>query len=169
MTPFEVREARPEELDRAGEVVVRAYRTMDVFAGGHPGAVAYLERVRDARDRARECPVLVAVDAAGTILGSVTYVPDDTSRFAELEVPGEAGFRMLGVAPEETGRGIGRALVEACVARARAHGRTGMAISTSPEMFAAHRLYERLGFRREPARDFDPVPGLTLWAYVLVM
>lgn len=169
MTAFEVRAARPEELDRAGEVVAQAYATMDVFTGGHPGAGEYLEHVRDARGRARECPVLVAVEPDGTILGCVTYVPDHESRFAELEVPGEAGFRMLGVAPGTTGRGVGRALVEACVERAREAGRTGIAISTSPEMAAARRLYERLGFRRVPARDFDPVPGLRLWAYVLAL
>jgi ribosomal protein S18 acetylase RimI-like enzyme len=169
VTAFEVREARPEELDRAGDVVVRAYTTLDVFAGGHPAAVAYLEDVRDARDRARACRVLVGVNVDGTILGCVTYVPDHASRFAELEVHGEAGFRMLGVAPEAMGRGVGRALVEACVALAREAGRTGIAISTSPDMTAAHRLYERLGFRRAPARDFDPVPGLRLWAYVLAL
>jgi hypothetical protein len=37
------------------------------------------------------------VAADGAILGCVTYVPDHRSLFAELEVPGEAGFRMLGV------------------------------------------------------------------------
>ena len=169
MTMFEVREARPEEHDRAGEVVVRAYLTLAEFAGGHAGAAAYLEHVRDVRDRALECPVLVAVDADGAILGCVTYVPDHLSRLAELEVSGEAGFRMLGVAPEAMGRGVGRALVEACIALAREAGRTGIAISTAPEMAAAHRLYERLGFRRAPARDFEPVPGVRLWAYVLAL
>ncbi len=169
MTSFEVREARPEEHDRAGEVVVRAYLTLEVFAGGHAGATAYLGQVRDVRDRAGECRVLVAVDADGTILGCVTYVPDHGSRFAELELPGEAGFRMLGVAPEAMGRGVGRALVEACITLARGADRTGIAISTSPDMAAAHRLYERLGFRRAPARDFSPAPGVRLWAYVLAL
>ena len=132
MSLFEVREARPEEHGRAGEVVVRAYLTLEVFAGGHPGAVAYLGHVRDVRDRARECRVLVAVEADGTILGCVTYVPDHGGRFAELELPGEAGFRMLGVAPEAMGRGVGRALVEACIALAREADRSGIAISTCP-------------------------------------
>jgi ribosomal protein S18 acetylase RimI-like enzyme len=169
VTTFVVREALPDELDGAGEVVVRAYTTLEAFSGGRPSAVVYLEQVRDARARARECPVLVAVDAGGRILGSVTYVPDHLSRFAELEAPGEAGFRMLGVAPESMGRGVGRALVEACIALACEAGRAGIAISTSPDMSAAHGLYERLGFRRAPARDFDPVPGVRLWAYVLAL
>jgi hypothetical protein len=34
-------------------------------------------------------------------------------------------------------------------------------------MTAAHRLYESLGFVRDPARDWAPVPGVDLLAYRL--
>lgn len=159
-----VREALPEELPLAGGIVGRAYLDLGIRSGE-----PYLDVVRDAPGRARHCPVLVAVDDAGTVLGSVTYVPGPDNPFAEVERDGEAGFRMLGVAPEAQGRGVGEALVRACVDRARAAGRTGLAISTSPTMAAAHRLYERLGFRRAPDRDHVPVPGVTLWAYLLVL
>lgn len=165
MSPVSVREARDDELDAAGAVVAEAYGAPGVLGeGGH----RYLDRVRDARGRARDCPVLVAVDQdAGDLLGCVTYVPCADNPFAELEVEGEAGFRMLGVAVAAQGRGVGRSLVEACIDRARADGRRGLAISTGPGMATAHRLYERLGFRRAPDRDFEPVPGILLWAYVL--
>jgi ribosomal protein S18 acetylase RimI-like enzyme len=110
----------------------------------------------------------VAVDpASGAVLGSVTYVPGPDNRLAELARATEAEFRMLGVAPEAQGRGVGDALVRACIDRARAAGRTGIAISTSTRMRAAHRLYERLGFCRAPDRDWSPVPGVHLLAYVL--
>lgn len=159
-----VREARPEELPVAGGIVGRAYLDL-----GIPPGEPYLAHVRDAPGRALHCPVLVAIDDAGTVLGSVTYVPGPDNPFAEVERDGEAGFRMLGVAPEAQRRGVGEALVRACIVRARAAGRTGLAISTSPTMTAAHRLYERLGFRRAPDRDHVPVPGVTLWAYLLVL
>lgn len=158
-----VREARPDELDAAGDVVARAYRAL----GGDPHE-PYLEHVRDAAGRARYCPVLVAVDpVAGAVLGCVTYVPDSRNRFAELAGEHEGEFRMLGAAPEAQGRGVGAALVRACIARARSDGRRGIVISTSPVMHAAHRLYEHLGFRRAPERDWSPLPGLVLWAYML--
>jgi len=32
-------------------------------------------------------------------------------------------------------------------------------------MLAAHRLYRRLGFVRVPERDWEPVPGVVLWAF----
>jgi GNAT superfamily N-acetyltransferase len=158
-----VREAEPAELDAAGDAVVRAYL-------GLPGRPhhEYLAHIRDAAGRAADCPILVAVDAeTGAVLGSVTYVPDHESPYAEVEVAGEAGFRMLGVAPEAQRRGVGRALVEACITRARAEGKAGLAISTVASMTDAHRLYRELGFRRAPGRDFSPVPGVDLWALVL--
>ena len=42
-----------------------------------------------------------------------------------------------------------------------------MVLSTDPRMTAAHRLYERLGFRRLPERDWTPVPGIDLLVYAL--
>ena len=162
-----IREARPGELAAAGDVVVRAYRAL---GGGGDAHEAYLEHVRDAAGRARHCPVLVAVDeGTGEVLGSVTYVPGQGNAFAELAGEGEGEFRMLGVAPEAQGRGVGAALARACIARARADGRHGIVISTTPVMHAAHRLYEHLGFRRAPERDWVPVPGVELWAYVLAL
>jgi GNAT superfamily N-acetyltransferase len=158
-----VRTARAEELDAAGEVVADAYR-------GQPGMDAepwYLERVRDARGRAADVEVLVAVDGEGRVLGCVSYVAGPDSAYAEVERDGEAGFRMLGVAPDAQGRGIGTALVEACVDRARSAGRSAVAITTEATWAGARRLYERLGFRRDPGRDFEPVPGIVLVAYVL--
>ncbi len=32
-------------------------------------------------------------------------------------------------------------------------------------MTHAHRIYARLGYRRDPTRDWDPVPGVHLIAF----
>jgi GNAT superfamily N-acetyltransferase len=157
-----VREAHPDELDAAGAVVAAAY--LADFGHLHGG---YLQEIRDARGRAAVCPVLVAVDAEGQVLGSVTYVPDHENPFAETELDREAGFRMLGVDPAARGRGIGERLATACVERARADGRNGLAITSGPAMLAAHRLYARMGFRRDPTRDYDPIPGVHLYTFAL--
>jgi GNAT superfamily N-acetyltransferase len=157
-----VRPAREDELDAAGALVAEAYLT-------EPGMEPhdwYLDHIRDARGRAAETDVLVAVDASGTLLGCVSYVRDHTSPFAELEREGEAGFRMLGVTPTARGRGVGSALVEACIARARAAGKSAVAISSGDSWVTSHRVYARLGFERAPERDFDPVPGVSLIAWV---
>jgi ribosomal protein S18 acetylase RimI-like enzyme len=159
-----VREALPDELAEAGAIVERAYRALP----GRPHA-AYLAVVRDAPGRAAHCPVLVAVaeGGAGGVLGCVTYVPGPETPLSELAGPSEAEFRMLGVAPGAQGRGVGEALVRACIERARADGRSALVLSTTPRMETAQRLYARLGFRRAPSRDWEPVPGVRLIAYVL--
>jgi ribosomal protein S18 acetylase RimI-like enzyme len=159
----EVRRARDDELEAAGDAVAEAYR-------GNPGMDEdgdYLEYVRDARGRAADSEVLVAVDTGGVVLGSVSYVAGAESPMADLAHEGEAEFRMLGVLPAERGSGVGTELVEACVARARADRRSALVLSTPPDWTTGQRLYEALGFRRAPDRDFDPVPGFRLWAYVI--
>ena len=46
------------------------------------------------------------------------------------------------------GRGVGRALVEACRARAREHGAAGLTWETEPANTIAQRLYDSLGAGR---------------------
>jgi ribosomal protein S18 acetylase RimI-like enzyme len=96
----------------------------------------------------------------------VTYVPGP-GPFAEQEQPDEAGFRTLAVDPEVQGAGVGRVLVEACIGRAKAAGKRRIVLLTMPTMTSAHRLYERLGFRRETANDWEYEPGHLLLGYSL--
>ena len=56
---------------------------------------------------------------------------------------------------------IGGALVDECVRRARATGASVLGLHTSRSMRAAMRLYERMGFVRDPEHDFQP-PGAEL-------
>jgi ribosomal protein S18 acetylase RimI-like enzyme len=158
---IQVREVRPDEFAALGEVTVAAYRTVGEDADG------YLDFVRDVATRAAICPVLVAVDETGRVLGGVTYVPGPGTPYSESEFEGEAAFRMLAVDPAAQGRGIGRALVLACIERARGDGRSRLVLLTRPLMRSAHALYAGLGFRRAPERDWEPEPGLELLGYEL--
>ena len=137
-----------------------------VALGGEGGRDmgGYEREVADVASRAAGAVVLVA-EVDGRAVGCVTYVPDLSSPYAEDLQEGEAGIRMLGVAPDAWGGGAGRALVEACIERARADGRTGVFLHSTPLMTRAHGLYERLGFRRVPERDWNP--GVELLAFRL--
>ncbi|MEZ5097242.1 MAG: hypothetical protein R2731_14750 [Nocardioides sp.] len=44
-------------------------------------------------------------------------------------------------------------------------GHHGVVLSSLADMTAAHRVYERYGFRRLPERDWSPLPGVQLIAY----
>lgn len=158
--PVLVRLARPEEYEAIGNLVADAYRDEGFVHG------VYLDVLRNAARRATEAELLVAIDREDQIAGTITYAAGGTP-FADVAGPGEAEFRMLAVAPETRGQGVGERLVLACIERARAQGRARLVISTQAEMEIAHRLYERLGFVRAPKRDWSPEPGVQLRVYRL--
>lgn len=164
MTPT-VRAVRPEEYARLGEIAAHAYLESGLLASGESDW--YADELRDVAGRVRQAEVLVAVDAAGEVLGGVTYVPAHDHPYAEVARPGEAEFRMLAVSARARGLGAGEALVRAVVERARAAGRSAVALSTQPTATAAQRLYERVGFVRAPERDWAPVPEVALIGYIL--
>lgn len=154
--------ARPEEYEPLGEITVRAYTAID------PGVLGeYMDELRDVAGRAAAAEVLVATDGDGLLLGGVTYVPGPSSAAAEFEEADAAGIRMLAVSPAAQGRGVGEALTVACIDRARAAGKAQVRLHSSDWMAAAHRLYERLGFVRDPDDDWSPREGVNLLAYVL--
>ena len=100
------------------------------------------------------------------MVGSVALVL--AGDFGEVtESDDEAAFRMLVVDPAVQGRGIGELLVTTCIERARAAGKRRVVLSTDRRMTTAQRLYERLGFRRLPERDWTPRPGIDLVVYAL--
>ena len=127
---------------------------------------SYAAELVAADRRAVEAVVLVAVDG-GAIVGAVTYVPDASSPWAEDLRDGEAGIRMMAVLPDAQGRGVGAALLTACVDRARAEGKEAVFLHSTPWMTTAHRLYERAGFARVPERDWLPEPDVPLLAFRL--
>jgi ribosomal protein S18 acetylase RimI-like enzyme len=112
---IEIRPVRPQEYEQAGRITAEAYRE---FARPDRDWQGYLVRLADVADRVERTDVLVAVDD-GRILGTVTLEltgrTDAGTRSHESEPldPGEAHVRMLGVAPQARGRGIGRMLMEA--------------------------------------------------------
>ena len=163
---FLVRAAHTDEFDAVGELTGKVYLDDDLLDFGESDE--YLHTLRDAATRAAQAELLVAVDPSGTLLGTVTYVGDG-GPFADLAGPGEAEFRMLAVSPEARGRGVGEALVHACVERTRERGLGRIVICSQRHMYAAHRLYGRLGFERAPDRDWNPIEGIDLSLMVFTL
>lgn len=157
-----IRVARGDEVERAGELTAAAYLA-DGFVQSEGSYRAVLV---DARSRAREAELLVAVDETNRIVGTVTVTEPGTP-YAQVSLPGELEFRMLGVDPSARGRGIGELLTRAVINRARHRGHHRVVLSSDEAMHAAHRLYRRLGFRRLPERDWSPTPGVQLLAFGL--
>ena len=157
-----VREARESELAEIGAL------TAEVFEGFV--SPEYLDVVRDARSR-WESPAttqLVAFDDGtdGPIGVAVYAAPGSPWRALAVD-DGEGEIRMLGVRESARGRGVGEALVRACVALSKAAGVARIVLCTELEMKDAQRMYARLGFVRVPERDWTARHGYPLLSYVL--
>lgn len=134
---FRIDPARPAHHAVLGEITARAYLDDGLLDFGESDAC--LGELRDVARRAAAAEVLVAT-ADDDVLGGVTCVPCG-GPMADIARPGEAELRMLAVARAARGRGIGEALVRACVDRARATpGCHGIVLSTQRTMRSAHRL-----------------------------
>jgi ribosomal protein S18 acetylase RimI-like enzyme len=157
----QIRLAVPTEYDAVGELTVDAY----AHDGFLPPGSDYALTLRATADRAAKAELWIAVRATER-LGTVTYCPPG-SVYREIGVDGEGEFRMLGVSGAARGLGIGTALVAKCIDRTRELGLDRLVMSSATYMTTAHRIYERLGFTRLPARDWSPLPGVDLYAFSL--
>jgi ribosomal protein S18 acetylase RimI-like enzyme len=165
-TGVAVREVAPDELGDLGRLTREAY-----VALGRPLPESYLRELEDVASRAAAALVLVAVSGSEPddreLLGGVTYVDDPANPFAEFDDPSAAGFRMLAVAPSAQRRGVGEALVDACIVRARSAAKTRLVLHSATWMVGAHRLYRRMGFHRATELDWSPAPDVDLWGFAL--
>lgn len=145
-----IRRSRPDDAEAIGTITEAAYRQ-----DGHldmEGGEAYAETLRDAAARMAGAVVLVA-EVDGAVVGSVTVAPAGTP-WANVAHPGELEVRMLGVAATARRRGVAEALMTAVEDHARSLGLDTIVLSTNIDMDAAQRLYDRLGYRRRPERDW---------------
>lgn len=155
-----IRPARDDELDRVAALLVDAYA--EYAARMSPDAWAsFAQDIGNVRGRMMEADVVVA-ERDGQLVGSVTLF----TRHRGVR-GGTVGVRLLAVSPDARGTGVGRALMEHAIKRARAEQQQRVVLSTAQEMESARDLYEKLGFRREPALDHEPAPGVRLLGYAL--
>lgn len=143
-----VRPMHRDEADAVGELTLAAYDVYGTLTG------PYRDRVADPARRLDGASAVLVAEVDGRLAGTVTFVlPGDEEWEARAEPAGDAGFRILAVAPWAEGRGVGRALVTGCLERARTAGARRLVITSMAWMTRAHRLYEGLGFVHRPDLD----------------
>jgi GNAT superfamily N-acetyltransferase len=147
----EIRRIRAEDdADAAGAAVRAAYFALE----GYPRDDHYDVVLGDVRNRATEADVLVAI-VDGRIASCLTFVPSQDNPHAEFEDPDAASVRYFGVDPSFARRGVGEAMMRWTIDEARRLGRRRLRLHTLTMMHGAQRLYERLGFVRDPENDAD--------------
>ncbi|HYR10478.1 MAG TPA: GNAT family N-acetyltransferase [Longimicrobium sp.] len=154
-----IRDARPEDRDAIRALTLQAYEQYATIM--EPDAWAGLAGAIDAGLDAEGADRIVA-ERDGRLLGSVALFPPAANAYPDETGPASwPVLRLLAVSPEARGMGVGQALVEECVRRARRMGATELGLHTSRSMAAAIRMYRRMGFVRAPDHDFQP-PGAEL-------
>lgn len=162
---MQIRDALPEEMDEAAAVLGAAYGE---YAASMPPELweGYRADIVDVRSRLYESELVVA-EHEGNLVGTVTFYPPG-GRNGRSYWPEEwAGIRLVAVHPDFRGKGIGRALTEECIIRARAIGAPTVGLRTSSIMSVAMALYKRMGFVRMPESDFRPSLSIVAEAFRL--
>ena len=157
---FVIRDATTEEFNQVSAVMLDAYQEYkpDPLPPDCADSwEAYWREIGAVYSRVDEAQLIVATTGE-RIVGAVTFYPEGSRSKVVDWPPGWAVIRLLAVAPDCRRRGIGRALTQECVRRARRRGARAVGLHTDSRMPIAQLLYSQLGFRRAPEFDYQPVP-----------
>jgi GNAT superfamily N-acetyltransferase len=163
---LKIRDARSRDRDVARKITLSAFQQ---YAAVMPPSrwEGYRENILATMTDVAPAQQIVA-EKEGVILGSVLLYPPGTAFSTSDEGPLTCPeVRLLAVAPDARGQGIGTALMKECIRRARRMGAVCLNLHTTDMMRVAMRMYERMGFVRAPELDFHPDPSVTVKAYRL--
>ncbi|RNI23424.1 GNAT family N-acetyltransferase [Rufibacter latericius] len=153
-----IRNADPSEFTALGQLMVRVYSQLEGFPkpDEQPAYYQMLSNIGDFTQHP-DVEILVAVSEKGTINGGVVFFRDLQSYGSggtATQEKNAAGFRLLAVPPEARGLGIGKALTQECIQRAKDLQLSQVIIHSTKAMQTAWKMYEKLGFRRSEDLDF---------------
>jgi len=154
-----VRSFRETDAEQVNRIAVCAFGQYQSLVSDWPAMSARLAQMSALQDGSE----IVVADLAGKVAGAVAYVPPGRPKAAQFDQSWPI-IRMLVVDPASRGLGVGRALTEACIARARRDQSPVIALHTSPIMTVALPMYLRMGFRH--LRDLPLMHGVPYAVYL---
>ncbi|MDQ1643660.1 MAG: hypothetical protein QOJ90_3011 [Actinomycetota bacterium] len=132
---------------------------------GTPVPAEQLERVTE---RLASGGFLLLATDLGTPIGMAAAFPARDDEGAGPVIPGLCHLGMVFVAPQHWGRMVGRALVEAVLAEARARGFERIQLYTHEDNSRGQALYGGRGFARTGfTKDDEGGERVALWARAL--
>lgn len=152
-----IRNAAPDEHNEIGKLLVDVYSQLDGFPkpDEQPAYYDFLANVGLLTSKP-DIEILV-FENEGIVLGAVVYFNEMSyygSGGTATKELNAAGFRLLGVRTNARGLGVGKALTNACIEKARANNKRELIIHTTNAMKLAWKMYESMGFQRSPDLDF---------------
>ena len=158
MTDIRIREYENSDAENLNRIAVSAFSQFREHYHDWPAMRAGLSKTSDLGASGE---VIIAELQHG-FAGAVAYFGPDRPKapFFDKRWP---IIRMLVVDPAFRGNGIGRALTDECIARARRDGSPIIALHTSPIMSVALPMYLKMGFAK--AYDAPPIFGVAYAVY----
>ena len=154
--PLTIRPALTGEYQAIGQLTAHAYAPVLSFGTTDP----YVSTLQDAAGRAEKAELWAAV-SQGQLAGTVT-VCRPGGPYAEIASSCELEVRMLAVDPAHQRTGMGAALMSAVHTTAAAEGFVAVVLSVIDSNTRAQAFYSSLGYERDPERDWQPLPNVTL-------
>jgi len=158
MAEIRLRDYESRDAENLNRIAVSAFDQFRDHYGDWPAMLAGLSKTS-------------ALGASGEVIiaelqhkpaGAVAYFGPKSQKAAFFDQRWPI-IRMLVVDPAFRGNGIGRALTDECIARARRDGSPIIALHTSPIMTVALPMYLRMGFVK--AHDAPPIFGAAYAVY----
>src|SRR5690606_16486933 len=153
MYSAELRDFQPTDIDAVNALGVAAF---EQFASHYKDWLSFRTKIACMSSLAETGEIIVAASGA-TVVGPVAYLGPIAPK-STFFPSSWAVMRMLVVCPKYRGRGIGRALANACVAKAKRDGAEVFGLHTSPIMSVALPMYQSMGF--EFLREAPPINGV---------
>lgn len=153
-----ISEFAPSDADAVNALALSAF---EQYRGEYADFQALARNIGNLAGLADSAELIVA-RLGGDVVGAVAYVGPGLPKhdFFKQEWP---IVRMLVVLPSARGHGVGRALTEECLRRARRDGAPVIALHTSPIMKVALPMYLRMGFQL--AYEVAPILGVPYAVY----
>ncbi|NKI26963.1 GNAT family N-acetyltransferase [Arenibacter sp. 6A1] len=167
---LEIRNARPEEFDDIGKLLVKVYSQLEGFPKESEQPAYYKKLLNVGKLTEKEnTALIVAVSDTNKVVGAVVYFSDMEnygSGGTATAIKNASGFRLLAVDTSTRGKGIGKMLCRECIQRAKKMNHDQLYIHSTESMKIARKMYEGLGFLRCKEIDFMqgelPVYGFRL-------
>ena len=147
MNTITLRDYHPDDAIAIDSLAVRAFAQ---FKDAYANWPVFKEKIGAMSALSSHGEIIVA-ERQSRLHGAVAYIGPQQPKAAFFD-PAWPIMRMLVVAPEARGLGIGRLLAHECIARARRDRAQVFALHTSTLIAVALPMYERMGFSGTPAR-----------------
>jgi GNAT superfamily N-acetyltransferase len=158
MAEIRLRDYEHADAENLNRIAVAAFDQFRDHYGDWPAMLAGLSKTSDLSASGE----VIIAELQDKLAGAGAYFGPNSQKAAFFDQRWPI-IRMLVVDPAFRGKGIGRALSDACIARAERDGSPIIALHTSPIMSVALPMYLRMGLVK--AYDAPPIFGVAYAVY----